>query len=122
MELLESIPVAQIAVICHEANRALCESFGDLSQRAWPLAEAWQRESAIKGVEFALSHPDAPASAQHDEWMRQKIADGWRYGVVKNVALREHPCMVPFKQLPYEQRVKDFLFRAIVKAFVEAAA
>jgi hypothetical protein len=107
-----------VARVCHEINRAICEAAGDTSQRPWLEAEAWQRESAIKGVEFAVANPNAGASAQHDAWMADKIADGWVYGPVKDAAAKTHPCLVPYDQLPFEQRVKDHTFRAIVKTMV----
>ena len=112
--------VSQIANVCHEANRAYCETIGDESQKPWQEAEQWQRDSAIKGVEFALANPTAPASAQHDAWLADKERDGWKYGAVKNPETKEHPCCVPYDQLPAEQRVKDYLFKAIVNAFKQA--
>lgn len=111
--------VESIARICHEANKALCESHGDYSQLPWNAAADWQRESAIKGVEFALANPEAPASAQHDAWTRDKIDNGWKYGPVKDADKKEHPCLVPFDQLPSEQRAKDFLFKSVVRGLAQ---
>lgn len=108
--------VDRIARVCHEANRGWCEATGDFSQRPWGEAELWQRDSAIKGVLYALEHPDAPDSAQHDAWMADKFATGWVYGPTKDAATKTHPCLVPFEQLPMEQQAKDRIFRAIVKA------
>jgi hypothetical protein len=108
--------VHQIAQICHEANRALCESIGDFSQKPWAHADHWQRESAIKGVIFRLENPDAPQSAQHDAWSQDKINNGWQYGEVKDPETKTHPCLVPYDQLPIEQQKKDHLFQAIVDA------
>ena len=48
------------------------------------------------------------------------VADGWVYGAEKNAELKTHPCLVPYGDLPVEQRVKDELFTAIVKAVSEA--
>jgi RyR domain len=109
---------AEIARICHEANRALCAAFGDLSQPAWEDAPAWQRESAIKGVQFHLAHPDAGPEASHNAWKAHKEADGWTFGKVKDPDRKMHPCMVPFSMLPTDQQAKDFIFRAIVHASV----
>jgi hypothetical protein len=106
--------VTQIALICHQANKALCEQYGDASQKDWENAEQWQRDSAVAGVRFALDNPDAPASAQHDSWMADKIKDGWRHGAVKDADAKTHPCIVPYEQLPPEQQAKDHLFRSIV--------
>lgn len=108
--------IEQIAEVCHEANRAICEAAGDYTQKAWADAEQWQQDSAIKGVAFAIRNPNAPASAQHDAWMADKIADGWCYGTVKDASAKTHPCIVSYDELPFDQRVKDHVFRAIVFA------
>lgn len=106
----------RVARACHEANRAICEAFGDPSQKPWDQAEKWQQDSAIKGVVFALDNPAAPPSAQHDAWHADKVAAGWTFGEVKDADAKTHPCMVRYDQLPPEQRVKDGVFKAIVNA------
>jgi len=105
-----------IAKVCHEANRAYCETLGDFSQPAWADAPDWQQTSAINGVQFHLDNPTAGDSASHDNWLAEKKAAGWKYGPVKNPEDKEHPCFVPFDQLPPEQQAKDSLFRAVVHA------
>jgi hypothetical protein len=109
----------KVARVCHEVNRAICEAAGDHSQVPWDQAEQWQRDSAIKGVLFALEHPKATPADQHENWRRDKEADGWVYGAVKDPDSKTHPCMVPYAELPFEQRVKDYAFRAIVSALAE---
>lgn len=106
----------QIACVCHEVNRAYCQAIGDNTQLAWPDAADWQRESAIKGVEYAIANPDGPVSAQHDAWLADKAADGWKFGPVKDADKKEHPCCVPYEQLPVEQKAKDYLFKAVVRS------
>lgn len=106
--------IHQVARVCHEANKAYCEVIGDNSQKSWEEAEQWQRDSAIKGVEFRLNNSTAPASAQHDAWMDDKVKDGWVYGKIKNPVAKTHPCIVPYDELPIEQRAKDKLFQAVV--------
>lgn len=111
-----SARLATIARVCHEANRAYCATIGDLSQLPWDDAPQWQRESAIAGVEFSVAHPDAPPSASHESWLAEKERTGWRYGPVKDAEKKEHPCFVPYDELPLDQRRKDALFVAIVRA------
>lgn len=106
----------QIARICHAVNRAYCRSIGDDSQPAWEDAPDWQKESAINGVQFHLNNETTPA-ASHENWLNQKVADGWVYGPVKDPEKKEHPCMVPYDQLPVEQRTKDYLFKAVCDCF-----
>jgi hypothetical protein len=105
----------QIAEVCHEANRLYCESIGDDTQKSWALAEDWQRESSIKGVEAALTGVSTPES-QHQSWLEQKAADGWTWGPVKDAEKKVHPCFVPYAQLPAEQQHKDKIFLGIVEA------
>ena len=103
-----------IAKVCHQANKAWCETTGDNSQKDWNEAEEWQRDSAIKGVEYRLAHPSAGKDAQHNAWMADKVNDGWVFGEVKDAEAKTHPCIVPFEQLPEFQQKKDALFCAIV--------
>lgn len=111
------LPVEDIARVVHEANRAYCAIIGDHTQQPWDLAEPWQRESCTAGVQFVLDGSASPEE-QHEAWLEHKRAEGWVWGPVKNAELKEHPCMVPYDELPAEQRRKDHLFRAIVLALV----
>lgn len=117
--------IEQVARICHEANRAYCQSIGDNSQPTWEHAPQWQRDSAINGVKFHVAHLAAgtkPApSASHEAWLAEKRADGWKFGPVKDAAKKEHPCFIPYEGLPIEQRLKDYLFAAINEAFWTAS-
>lgn len=113
--------VEQIAKVLYEANRAYCETIGDYSFKpGWENAADWQKDTIIKGVHFHLENPFASESMSHDSWLKEKAATGWKYGPVKDVEKKEHPCFLPYHQLPIEQRVKDYLFKAIVKACLEA--
>jgi cytochrome c1 len=106
--------IEQIARMCHEMNRVYCQLLGDYSQSLWEDAPEWQKESARVGVRFRLENPDAPASAQHDSWMADKVAAGWVYGPTKDVEAKTHPCIVAYDQLPPEQQYKDTIFCAVV--------
>lgn len=113
---LNGVDAARIAMICHEANRAYCESLGDTSQPAWQQAPEWQKQSALNGVRFHNNFPDAGDDASHNNWMREKVEAGWVYGETKDPEAKTHPCIVAFEELPAEQQFKDKLFRTIVHA------
>lgn len=108
--------IGAIAKLCHEANRAICEASGDTSQVPWDEAADWQRKSAIDGVKFRQANPNATAEDQHESWRRDKIAAGWVFGETKDPEAKTHPCLVDYQDLPFEQRVKDHVFAAIVAA------
>lgn len=106
--------VEDIAEVAHEVNKAYCEALGDQTQPAWKDAPEWQKNSAIVGVKFHLANPDAEASASHESWLKLKREEGWAWGPTKDPANKLHPCFVEFKDLPVEQKAKDFLFRQVV--------
>lgn len=106
----------RIAQIAHECNRAYCQGIGDNSQVPWGEAEPWQRESAIVGVKYAIEKPDVTPEQMHQSWVDHKLADGWEFGPVKDPRLKRHPCICPYDELPNEQKVKDILFRALVRS------
>lgn len=110
--------VSEIARVCHETNRAYCAILNDHSQLKWDKAPDWQRDSAIKGVEFHIANPSASPSHSHESWLADKARDGWKYGEVKDEAKKEHPCFVPYEELATSQRVKDYLFKAVVDAML----
>ena len=60
-----------------------------------------------------MEHPEATPADSHKSWLMQKAADGWKYGPVKDAITKEHPCFVPYEQLPMEQKAKDYLFKAV---------
>lgn len=110
--------IHQIARVCHEANRAYCVSIGDTSQVSWDEAPDWQKKSAINGVIFHLINPKSVPEDSHVNWLKEKLADGWKYGVIKDVEKKEHPCCVEYENLPKSQKLKDELYTSIIKAFL----
>lgn len=109
----------EIAEVCHEANRALQRITRDPARSPeWPDAPAWQRDSAVAGVERALA--GATPAELHQAWVDAKVADGWTYGPAKDGDAKTHPCLLAYDQLPAEQRIKDVLFTSIVTALTSA--
>lgn len=106
------------AQAAHEVNRAYCLALGDASQPAWESAPDWQRASARNGV-FGALDGNTPEQS-HDSWVREKLAAGWTYGPVKDPERKRHPCMVPYEELPPEQRAKDALYLTVVRAVAAA--
>lgn len=111
--------VERIARVCHEVNRAYCNALGDGSQPAWEDAPDWQKDSARNGVKYHLANPDATPEDSHNSWLREKLAAGWVYGEHKDIEKKTHPCIMPYRSLPRDQRIKDYLFRAIVNSMKE---
>ncbi len=43
----------------------------------------------------------------HEVWAETRIAQGWTYGEQRNDELKTHPCLIPYEELPEEERVYD---------------
>jgi hypothetical protein len=108
--------VEKIAQVAHAVNAAFCQSIGDDSQTDWDSAPEWQQQSALAGVELFLENPQTTPEQGHAAWLAQKTAEGWTYGEEKNAEAKTHPCCVPYADLSQEQKSKDYIFRAVVKA------
>lgn len=72
-----------IAKVCHNINKACCESQNDFSQPTWEEAPEWQKSSALNGVQFHLENEVTPEMS-HENWLKQKLEEGWVYGKEKD--------------------------------------
>ncbi|MFC1537688.1 TRAFs-binding domain-containing protein, partial [Gemmatimonadota bacterium] len=43
----------------------------------------------------------------HDTWAQHRLAEGWRYGPKRNDDRKEHPCLVPYDELPESEKEVD---------------
>jgi hypothetical protein len=115
---MDEITIATIARICHQANKAYCESIGDYSQKDWENTNDDIHKSAMNGVRFRWENPNLSPKDQHENWKQDKIKEGWTYGPIKDTsALKKHPCIVSYDELPEAQRIKDRIFMGVVDAF-----
>lgn len=47
------------------------------------------------------------AAREHDEWVDERMKNGWRYGVKKDVEKKISPYMIPYMQLPEDIKELD---------------
>jgi len=43
----------------------------------------------------------------HEVWAKQRIDDGWTYGPERDDDKKEHPCLVPYDDLPDSEKTYD---------------
>ena len=43
----------------------------------------------------------------HEVWAETRIGQGWKYGEQRNDELKTHPCLVPYEDLPEEEKEYD---------------
>ena len=66
-----------------------------------------QVKSQLDGVRFFLKNQNATSEQNHENWMKCRLADGWKHGPVKDEAKKEHPDLIPYSKLPEVERAKD---------------
>lgn len=114
MARLDDEAIARIAQVMHESMRAWQKANGQDPAPPWGRAPQWMKFSSTESVRWRLANPKARVSAQHEQWLAQKKAAGWKYGRTKNGAKKTHPMMVPYADLPEIEKRKDALVNAIV--------
>ena len=50
---------------------------------------------------------EALAENVHDTWAKGRMDDGWTYGPVRDDAKKQHPCLVPYADLPESEKAYD---------------
>ena len=50
---------------------------------------------------------EAMAKNVHEVWAESRISQGWTYGPERNDALKTHPCLVPYEELPEVEKAYD---------------
>ena len=43
----------------------------------------------------------------HEVWAETRIKQGWTYGAERNDERKTHPCLVPYEELPEEEKTYD---------------
>lgn len=43
----------------------------------------------------------------HEVWSAARISEGWVYGPERNDVLKTTPCLVPYEELPEEEKAYD---------------
>ena len=50
---------------------------------------------------------EALAKNVHEVWAQERISQGWTYGEKRDDAKKHHPCLIPYEDLPDEEKEYD---------------
>jgi hypothetical protein len=104
------LTVEQFGRLNHALRREVARIFGDGTVPPdWDDAPEWMHADSARDARELLGNPGMMAEDGHGRWMRQKIAEGWKWGPVRDDEKKEHPSIRPFDQLPPGERLKDLL-------------
>ncbi len=65
---------------------------------------------SVAGVTLSadlLALTERLAENTHDLWAAQRLKDGWTYGPQRDDAKKQHPCLVPYADLPESEKEYD---------------
>lgn len=112
---IDDLVVEACARVAHEVYRT---ALGVSDMRSWDTAPEGDKAQARAATREVLSADVSKTTPTqwHAKWCAEKAADGWRYGPVIDVERKEHPNMLPYEQLPEEQRALDRLFVVAVES------
>jgi ryanodine receptor 2 len=63
--------------------------------------------SAILLSNDLLELTEQLAENAHDHWAKRRIAEGWTFGATRDDDARQHPCLVPYDELPDSEKQYD---------------
>jgi len=110
----------EIAKMAYAVNRVWCQCIKDgCDIGAWYDVPLDVRNSTRAGVTKLRENPDLTPENMHENWVKYKKKEDWRYGPLKDFKEKTHPCLRPWDELPEEQRMKDVLFVTVVRALLE---
>jgi hypothetical protein len=116
---IDEIEITTAAQAGHEAVRIYCERRGDFRHFPWNVLGADQKLPARHGALGVIVENHTPEQS-HESWRMHRTALGWRYGRIYSVSVKEHPCMVPWAELSFEEQAKNVLFVSVVRAMAAA--
>lgn len=100
-----------IAQLVNHVNNKICE-LNKEQQSSWEELPQHMKEGLIKAIKDNLSPEEG-----HNQWMKNRLENGWTYGTTKDIQLKTSPCLIPYNQLPYQQQIKDYIRQAIIEFF-----
>lgn len=63
--------------------------------------------SGVAVPEAVVRALETIAENTHDVWAKGRMAEGWTYGAELNRALKTHPSLVPYAELPESEKEYD---------------
>lgn len=111
--------LVDIAQECHNKNNELMMMNGEEQNGNWDSLDRHTKFINLKSVIKALENPDLTAKDMHDEWMNNKIADGWKFGDVKDPELKTHPLIIDYDLMKDVDKMKDQIFIDVCNKYRE---
>ena len=113
--------IDEAGIFAFNVNMAYSTAIGTEAKNLPKRYRELSEEELVKVREAIEKHfiSDVDPEESHEMWLNSKAELGWTYGEEKNEELKTHPCIMPYNDLPAEQKVKDVLFKESIRSFAE---
>lgn len=106
----------ELARVAHDINSAYITSITGQQQAPFAELPHPHQVALVESVIFYLSHPEETPESSHAGWLNAKREAGWVHGADMDIDAKVDPRLVPYDELPQDQRTKDYLFKACVES------
>jgi len=101
---MNDIPWSQLSVYDQQQNRYQVDSITDTLHSLGFDVELFDKEEQAFNQDELINEL---AIAEHERWMKDKISQGFKFGMEKSVELMTHPNILDWNKLNPEDRQKD---------------
>jgi len=117
-ESMKLMDIEQIAKTIHYGLLQYCETLKmNISGEYWDECTHWYKKTLMWNVDQVITgSPSMSPERTHENWMTEQLVDGWKYAATYNEEKKEHPFMLPYRQLPDEGKGYVLLFLSMAKA------
>ncbi len=107
----------KVAALCSQIINAVRLVNGEDELECFDLLGAEEQNARAKNVMAVIKNPNMSMKEQHDMWMNDLLAMGWKWGEATNRKNKIHNCLVNYEDLNFLQKLKDHLFIETVKFY-----
>jgi len=115
---MDEIGVARIVIfiskLAHNAMADNCLQNYNINVPLWDDLPEDNRIAAFNLTAYTYDHPDITDKELHDEWVKTKLNDGWKYGIKLDNDKKENPNIVEYENIPLHFRISSNIFRNVI--------
>ena len=109
-------PYSELADADRDENRAAAQRVaGGLARIGLRLAPEGPGLDAGVVADMIEGHLEALAEAEHAGWMAHRAANGWAFGEQRDDAVKRHPSMIPYANLPEREKKRTAPWCAAIR-------
>ena len=77
----------------------------DMKQNAYTPQPIFTEDIILSDEILHLS--ERIAQNVHDVWAASRVAEGWTWGEKRDEVVKQHPCLIPYDELPESEKEYD---------------